>query len=372
MAWTDEARRLDIKVNRTSWPGSSGYSTLYTSKRIQSCVWTEDANMLGTKRRLGDLTLRITNDFATGTGDRAGWRGPAMSAVQAEDPQALIGAVLEVGIKGDPSDSGYSLIGPVYKVDSVDASDDGATIHATGYDSCFDKTLEEVSGSTDYSRLTATTRPVTWCLNVMAACGWPRGNIQYENYTGYNAPLGTACQLDPDMTVADAVTGLLASSGRAYTVGHQTINIRRTALSSGQSTTYGYTQPYGWPTPVDSERYGLMVVHDPADGSSREVVLDSAVDGTLEVTVPYSAGMDLTELTEWARMRYADTLYSVEVAGRGAGWSAMGNVFARVARWTDGSATKEQSMLLQRVEHRYDGGYREALTGTLGNVVPVT
>ena len=368
MAWTDEARRVDLKVYKMDWPGGSTYSTLYTSGRIQSCVWTEDANMLGTKRRLGDLTLCITNDFATGTGDRAGWRGPAMSAVQAEDPQALIGTRIYVTVN-----PGYaSIIGPMYKVDSIDASDDGATIHATGFDSCFDKTLEEVSGSTDYSRLTTSTRPVTWCLNVMAACGWPRGDIQYENYTGYNAPLGTACQLDPQMTVADAVTGLLASSGRGYTVGHRLISIRRMALSSGQSTTFGYTQPYGWPTPVDSERYGLMVVNDPVDGSSREAVLDSTVDGTLEVTVPYSASMDLTALTEWARMRYADTLYSVEVAGAGAGWSAMGNVFARVARWTDGSATKEQSMLLQRVEHRYDGGYREALTGTLGNVVPVT
>ena len=368
MAWTDEARRVDIRVFRTDWPGGSGYSTLYTSGRIQSCVWTEEGNMVGTKRRVGDMTLRVTNDFATGTGDRAGWRGPAMSAVQAEDPQALIGAVLSVGINAYPEESGYSAIGPVYKVDNVDASDDGATIHATGYDSCFDKTLEEVSGSTDYSRLTTSTRPVTWCLNVMAACGWPRSSISYDNYTGYNAPLGTACQLDPQMTVADAVTGLLASSGRGYTVYGRSIYIGR----MNQYSLKAYTQPYGWPTPADSERYGLMVVTDPADGSSREVVLDSAVDGTLEVVVPYSAGMDLTALTAWAKMRYADTLYSVDVAGAGAGWVSRQGLTVPVARWPDGSATKEQQMEVQRVEHRYDGGYREALTGTLGAIATVS
>ena len=364
MAWTDDVRAVRVGIYKRNWPSASGGGVLYDGSRVQSCVWTEDANMVGTRRRVGDLTLRVTNDFAVGTGDRAGWRGPAMSAVQAEDPQALIGARIDVTV--DPGTA--SIVGPVYKVDSVDASDDGATIHATGFDSCFDKTLEEVSGSTDYSRLTTSTRPVTWCLNVMAACGWPRSSISYDNYTGYNAPLGTACQLDPQMTVADAVTGLLASSGRGYTTYWESIYIGR----MDQTSSYAYTQPYGWPTPADSERYGLMVVNDPADGSSREVTLDSTVDGTLEVTVPYSAGMDLTTLTAWAKLRYADTLYSVDVAGAGAGWLTRQGLTVPVARWPDGSATRQQWMNVQRVEHRYDGGYRETLTGTLGNVTTVS
>lgn len=367
MAWTDEARSVGIRIFKHAWPGGSGSTTIY-SNRVVSCVWTKEINMVGSKRRVGDMTLRVTNDFATGTGDRAGWRGPAMSAVQAEDPQALIGAVVGVGLNTPATSATYYMSGVAYKVDSVDASDDGATIHATGYDSCFDRTLEEVSGSTDYSSLTTSTRPLTWCLNVMAACGWPRGDISYTSYSGGNSPLGAACQLDPQMTVADAVTGLLASSGRGYTVHNRSIEITRMDIVGVEE----YTQPYGWPTPMDSERYGLMVVSDPADGSSREVVLDSTVDGTLEVVVPYSAGMDLTTLTSWAKLRYADTLYSVDVPGAKAGDGGVPQADVPVARWADGSATKQQLMRIQRVEHRYDGGYRETLTGTLGNVTTVS
>ena len=304
------------------------------------------------------MTLRLSNDFAEGTGDRAGWRGPAVSAVLAEDPQEMVGktAVPMLSLDGQS----YASQGS-YTIDDVRATSEDVTVHAVGEEAVLDKTLEQVSGTTDYTRLTASTRPVTWSMNVMAAAGWSRSSI---SYSGGNATLGAACQLDPSMTVAEAVSGLLASSGRGYVVasGHITISALDSVLQSG------WTGAYGWPVPETSERYGRMVVHDPASGSSREATLDESIEGTLEVTVPYSASMDLATLTAWAKARYADTIYSAEVPGSGLGWSGYAVLEAPVARWASGSGQRQQWMRVQRIERHYDGGYRETLTGTLGSV----
>ena len=69
--------------------------------------------------------------------------------------------------------------------------------------------------------------------------------------------------------------------------------------------------------------------------------------------------------------RYSDTLYAVRVPGANADWVSKPSLYVPVARWSDGTATKQQWMNVQRVEHSYDGGYSETLTGTLGSITTV-
>lgn len=358
-SWTDPVRTIGVTIRERV--ADNHEETLFDSSRILSATWIEEAAMLGLPRRLGELTVRVSNDFAEGTGDRAGWRGPAMSAVMAEDPGAMIGKRLDVAVSIDGgSTHGYS--GTEYVVDSVEAGDSEATVHAVGLDSCFDRTLDEVGASTS---LTASTRMITWCMNTMAAAGWVRSRI---HYTGGNAQLGSACDLDGSLTVAEAVSGLLASSGRGYNVYQDHIYITGMDTSSSGK----WTGAQGWPVPTNAVRYGYLEVEDPAAGSSRTVQLDATRAGSLKVVVPYSAEMDLTRLTAWAKARYSDTIYTVRVPGADADWVSKPSLYVPVARWSDGTATRQQWMNVQRVEHSYDGGYSETLTGTLGNITTVT
>ena len=357
-SWTDPVRTIGVAImervadNRTE--------TLFDGSRILSATWIEEAAMLGMPRRLGELTVRVSNDFAVGTGDRAGWRGPAMSAVKAEDPDAMVGKRLDVAVTIDGG-SAYVYSGTEYVVDSVEAGDSVAAVHAVGLDSCLDRTLDEAGVS---ASLAATTRPITWCKDAMAAAGWDRTRI---HYTGSNSPLGAACDLDGSMTVAEAVSGLLASSGRGYNVYQR--DVYMTGMDTSSSGTW--TGAQGWPVPTNSVRYGHLEVEDPAAGSSRTVQLDATRTGSLKVVVPYSASMDLARLTAWAKARYSDTLYAVRVPGANADWVSKPSLYVPVARWSDGTATKQQWMNVQRVEHSYDGGYSETLTGTLGSITTV-
>lgn len=367
MAWSDTVRTVDASVGIFSDIARTSSVRSYGRDRILSIDITEEAPCVLLTRRISECTVRVTNDFATNS---AGWRGPAMSAVAVEDPAAMVGMFMSVRLSCGTTQLFQFVI------DSVEATDDGATIHGLGLDSLLDKSFAEVGAS---SELTTSTLSMTWSLSLMEACGYVRSSIIYPS--GFNSHCPRAYDLGEGASIRDALAGLqtwkglvvgLTSDGKGA-VGEP---------SSASGVGPGAWSALGWPEPFMTDRVGTLVVKDPSTGTEQEVVLDATLSGRSEVSAPYTSDIaNMGMIQTWARRRLSDQWYSVEVTGD-ANLNSMNNARATggtvvvpcsaggtVAVYTDsGGVTRQVKLTALRVEHRYDGGFRQRLYGPVSTV----
>lgn len=364
MAWSDTVRTVDAEVSIWSDIARTSQVRYYPQSRILSIDMTEEAPCVLLTRRISECTVRVTNDLATNS---AGWRGPAMSAVAVEDPAAMVGKFLSVYLS-----CGYGQQF-MFVIDSVEATDDGATIHGLGLDSLLDKSFAEVGMS---SELTTSTLSMTWSLSLMEACGYVRSSIIYP--TGFNSHCPRAYDFGEGASVREALAGLQTWKGLV-------VGLTSDGKGAvGEPSTRGGVGPgtwsaLGWPEPFMTDRVGTLVVKDPSTGTEQEVVLDSTLSGRSEVSAPYTSDMASMDMIQrWARRRLSDQWYSVEVTGD-ANLNSMNNARATggtvvvpcsaggtVAVYTDtGGVERWVQLMALRVEHRYDGGFRQRLYGPI-------
>ncbi len=325
----------------------------YDGSRILSASWTEEAPTFSRSRRLGDVTVRLSNDFGTNSD---GWTGPAMSAVKAEDPEALVGTYLRLYVT-----AGMDVVPPRALVDQVQCDDSSVTVHGTFHDVLLDRTLDEAGVS---GEIASGQDMVAWWEAAAEACGEQlTGSILDQSLS---AP--SALSLDGSTTVRRAMDMTLAYLGRAVSLA--TSRLYAVPYTDVTTVTNWYGA-YTWPEPANTERYGTLVVNDPSDGSSQEATLDSTQEGTLEVDVAWSSTgtPSMSNIATWARARHADQQYSAELPMElGAVYRELTNL--RCASYVDGNGdTRYQTMNVNRVEGRFDGGLSATVTGTLGDVV---
>ncbi len=337
----------------------------YDGSRILSLDIVEEAPCIGMARRVSECTLRITNDHTT---NADGWRGPAMSAVDVEDAASMIGLFMRIIVtRGSPQvQARHTFI-----IDSVDATDDGATIHGLGVDSLLDKTFAETGIATT---LPARALMLTWTLNAMQSCGFTRNDILRSGVSNTRQPREWV--VDPSTKVGDVARGFMAYGGNA--IGLQAYGSKGAIEPMAVEESTRYVGALGWPEPYMTERKGTLIVKDPTDDTSQTVTLDASVGGTEEIEIPFSSSMtDFTEIQTWAKRRLSDQWYSVDMIGDPfflyMNKSTSTGIYATawpVATWTDGSGvTKMRRMLIQRIEHRYDGGLTQRVYGPLYDTV---
>jgi len=337
----------------------------YDGSRILSLDIVEEAPCIGLARRVSECTLRITNDHMT---NADGWKGPAMSAVNVEDAASMIGLFMRIIVtRGSPQvQARHAFI-----IDSVDADDDGATIHGLGVDSLLDKTFAETGLSTT---LAAGTLMLTWTVVAMSTCGFTRSDILMSGASNTRQPREWV--VDPSTKVGDVARGLMAYGG--YAIGLQAYGSKGAIEPMAVEENTRYISALGWPEPYMTERKGTLIVKDPTDDTSQTITLDSSVGGTEEIEIPFSSDLtDLSEIGAWAKRRLSDQWYSVDLIGdpfslymnkaRSTG------IYATawpVATWTDTSGeTRKRRMLIQRIEHHYDGGLTQRVYGPLYDTI---
>lgn len=367
MAWSDTVRTVDASVGIFSDIARTSSVRSYGRDRILSIDITEEAPCVLLTRRISECTVRVTNDFRTNS---AGWRGPAMSAVAVEDPAAMVGMFMSVRLSCGSTQLFHFVI------DSVDASDDGAAIHGLGLDSLLDRSFAEVGVS---SEVTTSTLCMTWSLSLMEACGYVRSSIIYPS--GFNSHCPRAYDFGEGASIRGALVGLqtwkglvvgLTSDGKGA-VGEP---------AGGGRVGPGSWSALGWPEPFMTDRVGTLVVKDPSTGTEQEVVLDATLSGRSEVSAPFTSDMaSMGTLPAWARRRLSDQWYSVEVTGdaflnaMNAASATGGTVVVpcsaggTVAVYTDAGGTDRRVLMeALRVEHIYDGGFRQRLYGPVSTV----
>jgi len=356
MAWTDRVRTIGAQVNLYSDIGLSDSAMLWESDRITSLDVVEESPEYLMPRRASETTVRLTNDFATNSD---GYTGPTMSAVAVEDPAEMIGRFMLARVT-----DGETVQGWVSVVDSVEATDDGATVHGLGLETLLDRTLDEAGISTEFP---TSEGMLDWMLDAMVACGFTRSSIQMDGSTNPYFPV--AWEADGSERVGDVIRALAAYMNCAVTVERGTSSPAiYGALPFGDGDA---SNPYSWPEPCMSDRAGTLVLEDPVDGSSRELVLDGTVDGTASVSAPYSSLMSdsvASQIASLLALRLAPQWHVVDVAGAPY-YNGLGGVIDYLGEPTIASgvvaalADVGKDMRIYRVEHHYDGGFSERLYG---------
>lgn len=364
MAWSDAVRTVDADVSIWEDIARTSQVRYYPQNRILSIDITEEAPCVLLARRISECTVRVTNDFKTNSD---GWRGPAMSAVAVEDPAAMVGQFMSVYLS-----CGYGQRF-MFVIDSVEATDDGASIHGLGLDSLLDKSFAEVGAS---SEVTTSTLCMTWSLSLMAACGYVRSSIIYP--TGYNSHCPRAYDFGEGASIREALVGLQTWKGLVVGLTSDGKGAVGEPSSSG-GVLPGSWSALGWPEPFMTDRVGTLVVKDPSTGTEQEVVLDATLSGRSEVSAPFTSDIaDMGMVQTWARRRLAEQWYSVEVTGDAA-LNSMNNARAAgelvvvpcsaggtVATYIDAGGVEQWVRIRAlRVEHIYDGGFRQRLYGPI-------
>ncbi len=355
MAWTDRVRTIGAQVRLYSDIGLATSTMLWGGDRITAIDVVEESPDYLIPRKVSETTVRLTNDLATNSD---GWRGPTMSAVAVEDPADIVGRYMFVRVT-----DGTTVQGWVSVVDSVEATDDGATVHGLGLESLLDRTLDEAGLPTTFP---TSKRMLNWILDAMVACGFPRSSIQRDGTT--NPYLPAAWEADGSERVGDVIRALAGYMGCAVTVERGTSSpaiYEAMPIGDGNASS-----PYSWPEPCMSDRAGTLVLEDPVDGSSRELVLDRTVDGTASVSAPYSSLMSdsvANTIASALSLRLAPQWYALDAAGSPY-HNGMGGVVDFLGEPVIASAglaqiRSEKDMMIYRVEHHFDGGFSERLYG---------
>ncbi len=377
MAWSDSVRNPHARATIFDDLLFTNRLFNFETSRILGVDVTEETPCIGLKRRVSECVLRVTNDLEP-TGNVAFPKAPMMSAGGSEDVGTMAGKVLRVYIwEGD--DTGEMWTG-TYIIDSIEATDGGATIHGLGVESLLDRTFDEAGLSTTISRQPS----MTWMLNAMAACGFNRSSIRY--LAGYNGRLPREWTVDGSMTVGEAVMGIAAYRG--LVVGVTDTGVRGAILPPISNPYNIGTVPWvtvgtEFPEPELTERYGTLIVKDPTDGTEQEATLDDTLGGRLEISVPFSSLLSVSqdstdagkEIYAWNRT-HNDPWFSMSLPGDPDAIHAN-----RVSddNLAVSSITVEAYLQYQdehyeyyrtyfidawQIEHRFDGGFSQRIRGS--------